>query len=149
MARNDFVNTMREKYSYERESPKTDKQTDIGAFKKFGDYVSQNNDPSLWEWVGKQDDVVKAKTQMMDTFNFYIFEQTKSQFVAFCKENSLDVIEKYVDTAIETSKNYVSPLEKFEKERDALLKTQEQMQVIIQQQAEMLKTAKQSEVIKI
>ena len=147
MSKTDFINTMREKYSYERESPSIDKQADTGAFKKFNDYVSQNNDQAMWEWVGKQPEVVQSKTAMMDTFNFYLFEQAKAQFVQFCKENSLEVVENYVEVAINTSKNYVSPLEKFEKERESLLKTQEQMQMIIQQQAEMLKN--RNEVIKI
>ncbi len=140
----DIMDRVRKRYSVEYDEPQQKQQEqDIGEFKKLIDFISQNNNTDMWTWTFSQSDVMKAQSDMMSIFNNYMFEMMKPQFVKFCKDGSLDVIKTYVDTAIETSKNYVSPTVAFEEEKKQLQEMVKQQSLIIEQ----LKNSK--EVIKI
>lgn len=142
MAR-DLPNFIKEKYSFETEREHIQ---NIGDFQRLNDYIANNNNSDMWAWTMQQDEVKQIESITMTHFNAYLFESLKPQFVAYCNNNSNNIVSQYVDTVINKSKDYVSPLEKYEEERK---QTQQIMAELIEENKRLSKNQQEREVIKI
>ncbi len=118
---NDFQKKMeefRKQQELERNGQVQQQKVSYHQFDKFYSYVEVNNDPKMWQWVAKQEDVIKADNEVKTLFIGWLLDTHRSQFSKFVEEAGYPQIQNYCDIATQKSKEYKTPEDEFKEERE-------------------------------
>ncbi|MFI3329123.1 MAG: hypothetical protein R3Y05_01400 [bacterium] len=109
---------LRKKHEADIRLEQQQKPQDFSDYNQLYDFVKANPDNAKWQWVEKQEEVVKANVEINTLFVAWLLEKHKVDFAKFVKDSGYPHIKNYCNIAIEKSKEYKTPEDIFKADRD-------------------------------